>query len=202
MIEKRKLKEKKNLWTSSAIQKINITNKRLSQLFKIKKKTINSHISQNLFQKISSLKKKGTKMQYKKKPVLKTRKKFKKGTVLILLGLKFQGKKSILLKITKKGFLVISGPFGINGISLRRINPRFAIPTEIKIDLSNLKLGFLNDNYFDFLKKSNKIPSNYQKLKLISLHRVRQSVIDRKLKKEIKKNFFLKFYLKSKARIF
>ncbi|ABW98320.1 rpl6B (nucleomorph) [Hemiselmis andersenii] len=199
---KQKLTEKKNFWANSAIQKINLTNKKLTQLINFKKLSPRSHLSQNLFQKSSSLREKRTKTLKNKRLIIKTKKKFKIGSIIILLGSKFQGKKAVLLKITKKGLLIISGPFSVNGISLRRINPRYAVPTEIGIGLNNLQLGFLNDDYFNLLKNSNRLSSNYQKLKLISFHRVRQSVIDEKLKKKILKNFFLKFYMKSKTKRF
>mmetsp|Transcript_29247 Transcript_29247/g.57225 ORF Transcript_29247/g.57225 Transcript_29247/m.57225 type:complete len:203 (+) Transcript_29247:25-633(+) len=192
--------EKKKFWVNSAIRKVKLPNKRLSLLFKFKKKKKENKNCLTDFEKLNFLKKKKTKGINKKKKANKSHEKIKKGSVIILLGLKFQGKKAILLKITKKGFFVISGPFSINGIPLRRINPRYALPTEINVDLSNMKLGFINDNYFNFLKKSSKFSSEYQKQKLISVHRVRQSAIDEYLKKEIKKHFFLKFYLKSSSK--
>jgi len=202
MADKQETKEKNNLSTNSAIRKINLKNKKLTQLLKIKKKEKFSGLSKNLFQKSKTFRGKMGKIFYPKRKFIKQRKNFKEGSIVILLGAKFQGKKAVLLKITKNGLFIISGPFSINGISLRRINPRYVAPTEIEVDLFELKLGFLNDNYFNFLKKSYKLYSNYQKQKLISMHRARQLAIDDYLKKEILKNFFLKFYLKSRSKCF
>ena len=75
------------------------------------------------------------------------------GTILILLNKKMQGKKAILLKTTESNLFIISGPFSLNGISLRRVNPRYTISTENKIDLQNLSLQNLNDEYFNYLIK-------------------------------------------------
>jgi ribosomal protein L14E/L6E/L27E len=192
---------KKNLWTNSAIQKVELSNKKLFGLFKFTKKIFFSKNFPSSNKIINSMKKKNKKILNPGATENKKNNKFNIGSIIILLGSKLKGKKSILLKKTREGLFVISGPFCINGISLRRIHPRFVLPTEIKIELNNFNLHFLNDDYFKFLKKTNKEISDFERLKLISLHRVRQAVLDKKLKKEIEKNFFLKNYLKTRAKI-
>lgn len=66
------------------------------------------------------------------------RKSLQPGTVLILLAGRFRGKRVILLKSLDQGVLLVTGPFKINGVPLRRVNSRYVIATSYKVELSGL----------------------------------------------------------------
>lgn len=60
------------------------------------------------------------------------------GTVLILLAGRFRGKRVILLKHLEQGVLLVTGPFKVNGVPLRRVNARYVIATSLKVELKGL----------------------------------------------------------------
>ena len=72
--------------------------------------------------------------------------------MLILLAGRFRGKRVILLKHLPQGVLLVTGPFKINGVPLRRVNARYVIATSAKVELKGVdqkvitKVG--EDGYF------------------------------------------------------
>jgi len=66
----------------------------------------------------------------------------------------------ILLKQLREGALLVTGPFKINGVPLRRVNSRYVIATSTKVDISGLDQSTLekiaNPEYFARAKKSKK----------------------------------------------
>lgn len=87
----------------------------------------------------------------KTKPVKapKFRPSLKPGAVCILLAGKYKGKRAILLKTLPSGLILVSGPFGLNGVPLKRMDPAYVIATSTIVDVSGVKLpAELTDEFF------------------------------------------------------
>lgn len=77
---------------------------------------------------------------------------------MILLAGRFRGKRVVLLKNLAQGVLLVTGPFKVNGVPLRRVNARYVIATSTKVDISGIDSSVVEkvggDAYFAREKKS------------------------------------------------
>ncbi|KAK0730654.1 ribosomal protein L6e-domain-containing protein [Lasiosphaeris hirsuta] len=137
------------------------------------------------------------------------RKTLQPGTVLILLAGRFRGKRVVLLKTLDQGVLLVTGPFKVNGVPLRRVNSRYVIATSVKVDLAGVPEAKITEvsapKYFTADKTKEKAGEEAffkqgekpQKKEISSSRVADQKAVDKALLANIKKVDHLASYLAS-----
>jgi large subunit ribosomal protein L6e len=126
------------------------------------------------------------------------------GTVLILLSGRFSGKRVVCLGTLPSGLLIVSGPFNLNGVPVKRVNQAFVIATSTKVDVAGIDISAFTDSYFARpAKKTNKGSGDFfekqdQEAKVIDPARIAaQKAVDTKLCAAIGKVDMLRDYMRS-----
>merc|ERR1712167_221648 len=126
------------------------------------------------------------------------------GTVVILLAGRFKGRRAVFLKQLDSGLLLITGPYKVNGIPLRRVPQSYVIATQTKVDLAGVKVpDTVNDDLFKKPKSAKKKDDElfFEKDKEATIDESRKALqkqVDEKLCAGIAKTPLLKAYLASK----
>merc|ERR1711904_89922 len=126
------------------------------------------------------------------------------GPVLILLAGRFKGQRVVFLKQLDSGLLLISGPYAVNGVPLRRVPQSYVIATQTKVDISGVKVpAEVNDDFFkkEQTKKKKTDEVFDQKEKESTIDESRKAIqkdVDAKIVAAIGKVALLKEYMSSK----
>jgi len=124
------------------------------------------------------------------------------GAVVILLAGQFRGKRAVFLKQLKSGLLLVTGPFKVNGVPLRRVNQAYVIGTSTRVDISKVKADNVNDEFFKRApkqrgKKDEFFSEEKKKAELPAERKSAQKDVDKALLATIKKEPYLANYLAS-----
>merc|ERR1712178_243526 len=134
----------------------------------------------------------------------KLKKSISAGSVLILLAGRFKGSRVVFLKQLESGLLLVTGPYQVNGVPLRRVPQSYVIATQTKIDVSGVSLpATVNDAFFKKPKSPKKKDDElfFEKDKESTLDESRKTLqkdVDAKIVAKIESTPLLKQYLSSK----
>ena len=125
------------------------------------------------------------------------------GTVLIVLSGRFRGKRVVFLKQLDSGLLLVTGPYAINGVPLRRLNQSFVIATSTTVDVSGADVSAIGDDFF--ARNEDSAPSREEeftkethKAIVSDARRAAQAPVDSAIEEAIAGVPLLREYLKAK----
>lgn len=75
------------------------------------------------------------------------RKSIEAGSVVILLSGRHRGRRVVVLKTLESGNLLVTGPYKINGVPLKRVNPAYVISTSTKVSVDGVSVN-IKDDFF------------------------------------------------------
>lgn len=80
---------------------------------------------------------------------MRVRKDIQPGQILIILSGRFRGRRVVYLKALKSNLLLVTGPYKLNGVPLKRVNQAYILPTKTRVNLSSIPtLDQVNDAFF------------------------------------------------------
>ena len=95
------------------------------------------------------------KSKAKKRP-MHTRKGLETGAICIVLSGRFQGRRVVFLKMLPSGLALVTGPYKVNGVPLRRVNPAYLLVTKTKIAIQGKEHDAVDDKFFAKAKEAKK----------------------------------------------
>ncbi len=127
------------------------------------------------------------------------------GTILILLAGRFAGRRVVFLKQLESGLLLVTGPYKVNGVPIKRVDQAYVIATKTKVDISSVKVDeSITDATFKkadskrAAKKATMFASSNaaeNKAKIAAQRKALQAHLDTQLVPIIKKTPMLKSYM-------
>merc|ERR1712110_419050 len=131
------------------------------------------------------------------------------GSVVILLSGRFRGKRVVCLKRLESGLLLVTGPYKVNGVPLKRVNAAYVIPTSTNVDVKGCDVSKVNDAYFARSAKktatkgenaffNNEVQLTEEDKKNLAAKRAMQKTVDAKLLEAVKKVEHLVGYLRTR----
>ena len=136
--------------------------------------------------------------------IAKLRSSITPGTVLILLSGRFRGRRVVFLKQLPSGLLLVTGPFSINGVPMKRVNQAYVIATSTKVDLKGIDTKGIEDGAFakpkdlKGKKEADFFAEDEGKKALPAEYIAMQNKVDTPLAAAVKKTDKLAAYLKAR----
>merc|ERR1712137_167865 len=127
----------------------------------------------------------------------------KPGTVFILLAGAARGKRVVFLKQLASGLLLVTGPFKVNGVPMRRCTASAVIATSATVDISGVKVPVhVDDAYFKRAAAPKKTEEGIFEAKAEAytasdVRKADQKAVDAGVIAALSADKFLKGYLKS-----
>merc|ERR1712157_411077 len=85
----------------------------------------------------------------------KLKKSLTPGTIVILLAGRHKGKRVVFVKdLGESGLILVTGPYKVNGVPLRRVPASYVIATQTKIDISGVDSARIDAGMFKRNKKA------------------------------------------------
>merc|ERR1712157_124170 len=124
------------------------------------------------------------------------------GTVCILLTGAHRGKRCVFLKQLESGLALVTGPYKVNGVPMRRAIPSQMIATSTKLDISGVAIpAKVNDAYFKRTKVAKKseegiFEQTQAKYSASEERKADQKAVDAAVLTAVNKEKYMKGYLK------
>merc|ERR1719240_857744 len=128
----------------------------------------------------------------------------KAGTVLIVLAGRFKGRRVVCLGQLPSGLLLVTGPYEVNGVPLRRVNQAYVIATSTKVSTGGFDIKSIDEKMFAKPKRAatrkgqEKFFGQPEKRQLDASFVALQKKVDAGIAAEIQKDETLKSYFRTR----
>ena len=143
----------------------------------------------------------------KKPRQTRLRKDVQPGQILILLSGRFRGRRVVFLRQLPSGLLLVTGPYKVNGVPLKRVDQAYVLPTKTRVNLGSIPvLDKVNENAFFTrveVKRGNKLSDfveepQKKKERITETRRETQNTVDAEVVKSVRAVPELREYLQNR----